>query len=367
MNDEGKKMAMGLDDVVAAETRLSLVDGDKGILIIRGKLLDSISSSFDYEEILTSLWEGLFNRTFDTRQVRESLGKARLEVFEELSLLDQHLIKKLPPVEAMRSLISRFIDGNDFDTAVRLVAAPAVYTSALVRARQGRPLIKPKADITHAEDILRMAGLDSSPLHTRALNTYLVTIIDHGLNASTFAGRVVASTKAGLVSSVLAAVSALKGPLHGGAPGPVLDMLDSIGGAENAQSWLESTVTKGERLMGFGHRIYKVRDPRADALKQALESLHDSTSVDKNRLELAAHVEKTALAVLKKHKPNKPIHTNVEFYTALLLDVLGFDRADFTSVFTIGRVGGWLAHAREQEIHGRLIRPQSVYIGPQPS
>lgn len=355
-------MSVGLDNVVAAETKLSHVDGENGRLVIGGQLLDNIARSTDYEVVLATLLHDLFEENFSATQVRDLLGKARLEVFDELSRLDQYLID-MPPIDAMRSLISRFLDGNDASTALRLVAAPAVFTAALVRARQGKALIKPNPDVTHATDVLRMAGLDYCPLHAQALNTYLVTIIDHGLNASTFASRVVASTKAGLVSSVLAAVSALKGPLHGGAPGPVLDMLDRIETEEKALPWLEKEVSQGERLMGFGHRVYKVRDPRADALKCALDNLHDSAAVDQARLALAATVEETALAVLKKYKPSRPLHTNVEFYTALLLDVLGFDRIDFTSVFAIGRVGGWLAHAREQIIYGRLIRPQSRYIG----
>ncbi|MGH8383189.1 citrate synthase/methylcitrate synthase [Pseudomonas sp.] len=355
-------MSIGLDNVIAAETKLSHVDGKNGRLVIGGKLLDDLASSTEYEVVLATLLYNLFDVNYNARQIRDLLGKARSDVFGELSRLDQHLVN-LPPIDAMRSLISRLEDGNDVSTALRLVAAPAVFTSALIRARHGKALIKPKSDVNHATDTLQMAGLDYSPLHAQALNTYLVTIIDHGLNASTFASRVVASTKAGLVSSVLAAISALKGPLHGGAPGPVLDMIDSIGDEGNALPWLENSVAQGDRLMGFGHRVYKVRDPRADALKGAIASLQDSAAVDHRKLALATVVEETALAVLKKYKPSHPLHTNVEFYTALLLDVLGFDRADFTSVFAIGRVGGWIAHAREQIIYGRLIRPQSRYIG----
>lgn len=194
-----------------------------------------------------------------------------------------------------------------------------------------------------------------------------MTISDHGLNASTFASRVIASTQAGLTSSVLAAVSALKGPLHGGAPGPVLDMLDAIGTAENAYSWLGEALDRGERLMGFGHRIYRVRDPRADALKGALKPLISTGQVNSARGALAEAVETAALAILKARKPNRPLDVNVEFYTALLLEALGFPREAFTGVFAIGRTVGWLAHAREQALEGRLIRPRSVYIGPLPA
>jgi len=187
-------------------------------------------------------------------------------------------------------------------------------------------------------------------------------VIDHGLNASTFAARVVASTAAGLPSSIIAALSALKGPLHGGAPGPVLDMLDAIGSADRAEAWLEAALDRGERLMGFGHRVYRVRDPRADVLKGALSLLKGRD----NRIELAETVERKALAVLARRKAKRRLDVNVEFYTALLLEALGIPRAGFTLLFAAGRAGGWIAHVREQEKTGRILRPQSRYVGPMP-
>ena len=171
----------------------------------------------------------------------------------------------------------------------------------------------------------------------------------------------VASTGAGLSSSVLAAYGALKGPLHGGAPGPVLDMIDAVGSASQADPVLRAMLDRGERLPGFGHRIYRVRDPRADALKAALGKLQRT-----DRLALALAVEATALQLLKARKPDRPLETNVEFFTALLLDALGFPRDAFTAVFAMGRTAGWIAHAREQAMSGRLIRPKSLYVGPLP-
>ena len=221
----------------------------------------------------------------------------------------------------------------------------------------------PKAD--HAADMLRMlTGTTARVSAAAGLNTYLVTVSDHGLNASTFASRVVASTRAGLTSSALAALSALKGPLHGGAPGPVLDMLDAIGSPDRAEAWLEGALDRGDRLMGFGHRVYRVRDPRADALKAALKDLAADNGMDPDRLALAEAVEAAALAVLRRRKPDRPLETNVEFYTALLLEALGFPREAFTAVFATGRMAGWIAHAREQAATHRLIRPQSRYVGP---
>jgi citrate synthase len=199
-----------------------------------------------------------------------------------------------------------------------------------------------------------------------ALDAYLVTIADHGLNASTFAARVVASTRAGLTSAVLAGLGALKGPLHGGAPGPVIDMLDAIGRPEDAGRWLEAALDRGDRLMGFGHRVYRVRDPRADALKAIVRRLGQGAAALPGRLALAEAVEAAALAVLRARKPGRSLETNVELYTALLLEALAFPPETFTGVFAMGRVAGWIAHAREQRAGGRLVRPQSRYVGPRP-
>ncbi len=196
------------------------------------------------------------------------------------------------------------------------------------------------------------------------MDSYLVSVSDHGLNASTFAARVVASTQAGMTSSILAAIGALKGPLHGGAPAPVLDMLDAIGKADNAKQWLQDAISRGERLMGFGHRVYQVRDPRADAIKAALLRVLENKNKDESRLMLAEAVEAAAISALANHKPDRSLKTNVEFYTALLLEQLHFPREAFTCVFAMGRAMGWAAHCREQIKENKLIRPKSTYIGP---
>jgi citrate synthase len=209
-------------------------------------------------------------------------------------------------------------------------------------------------------------GRPPSRAEAQALDTYLVTVSDHGLNASTFAARVIASTRAGLASATLGGISALKGPLHGGAPGPIIDMLDGIGTPQNAKPWIEQALARGDRLMGFGHRVYRVRDPRADALKKAIRRLGEGSNVLPGRLAFAEAVEQAALAILKERKPDRALDTNVEFYTALLLEALAFPPTAFTCVFAMGRVAGWIAHAREQLAGGRLIRPQSIYVGPMP-
>ena len=354
----------GLETVVAAETRLSDVDGERGRLIIRGRTLDELVATSSFEQTIDLLWEDLFPDLPD--DVAFALGRARVEVFAEVAALDPVLTMR-SPVEATRAMIARVVDGDDLATALRLVAAPVVFTAAHLRLRAGREPVAPDPTLGHARDILRMCrGAAPSDGEAAALDTYLTTVCDHGLNASTFAARVVASTRAGLTSAVIAGLSALKGPLHGGAPGPVIEMLNAIGEASNAEVWLEAALDRGDRLMGFGHRIYRVRDPRADALKRAVHALTRSSNTMPGRLDLAEQVETAALAVLARRKPGRSLQTNVELYTALLLEALDFPPDAFTCVFAMGRVAGWIAHAREQLAGGRLVRPQSRYIGPAP-
>ena len=221
----------------------------------------------------------------------------------------------------------------------------------------------PDPTLGTAADFLRMLrGAPAPAPLAAALDSYLTTVIDNGLAASTFAARVIASTRASLAAAVLGGYCALTGPLHGGAPGPVLDMLDAIGTPERIDAWLERALAGGERLMGFGHRVWRGRDPRADALRGALRRL----GPDAGRIAFAEEVERRALAALRRGKPGRTIETNVEFYTALLLEAVGLPRDAFTPVFALARSAGWLAHALEQQKTGRLIRPAAAYIGPRP-
>jgi citrate synthase len=362
MSEMGRA-ADGLEGVVAAETVLSEVDGEAGRLVIRGRSLDELAG-WTFEAVVALLWSGFFDG--QPADLAGALGAARLEVFEETAGLDAALLRRTP-IEAMRALTARIADGDDLATALRLAAAPAVFTAAVARAQAKLPLVPPDPHLSHAADALRMIrGAPASSAEVAALDAYLVTVADHGLNASTFAARVTASTHAGLTSAVLSGISALKGPLHGGAPGPVIEMLDGVGDPQNARTWLEDALDRGDRLMGFGHRVYKVRDPRADALKRAVRALAKASNAPPARLILAEAVEAAALAVLRERKPTRSLQTNVELYTALVLEALAFPTATFTCVFAMGRVAGWIAHAREQVAGGRLIRPQSRYVGPAP-
>ncbi|UVF18538.1 citrate synthase [Microvirga terrae] len=353
-------MSIGLDDVVAAETVLSHVDGQAGRLIIGGYDLEELAGRVSFEDVVAMLWTGLVPDI--AADPRALLGRARARAWGHLALLAPRLAG-LTPIEGMRLLLSGLPDAEEGHPALA-VGAAGVAAAMAVRGAQGLAPVEPDASAPHAADILRMMrDAPGAPDEAQALDTYLVTVIDHGLNASTFTARVVASTQAGILSAVVAGLCALKGPLHGGAPGPVLDMLDAIGSLENADAWLDDAMARGERLMGFGHRIYRVRDPRADVLKGAVGRLKGRH----NRIAFAEAVEAAALRALERRKPGRRLDTNVEFYTAVLLDALGVPREGFTPLFAAGRTAGWVAHAIEQSRTGRIIRPQSRYVGTWPA
>jgi citrate synthase len=265
------------------------------------------------------------------------------------------------------------LDATDLN--VELTAAVAVYAAAWARRRRGVEALAPDPQLSHAADYLRMASrraidsrghrAGSDPARSRALDAYLVTAADHGMNASTFTARVVASTASDPVSAVVAALGALKGPLHGGAPGPVLAMLDAIGSPERAAEWIAAELAAGRRIMGMGHRVYRVRDPRAAVLERAVERLR-AAGLRSDRLDLARAVEAVAVQSLGERRPERRLAANVEFYTAVVLDAIGLSQEQFSPTFAVARVAGWLAHIDEQARGGRLIRPASRYVGPAP-
>jgi citrate synthase len=352
----------GLDGVVVADTLMSEVDGEAGRLIVRGHSIEELVTRTGFEGVAALLWTDFAQGGGDEAAVRQGFAAARVRSFTEVPKLIA-AAKGLTPVEGLRVGLGMLADSEPMPHHYLVCGALPVFLAALLRAAEGKSALAPDPTLTTAQDLLRMVrGKRADAAFEKGLDTYLATVADHGFNASTFTARVVASTHAGLISSVLAALCALKGPLHGGAPGPVLDMFDEIGKPEHAAAWLDDAFAKGTRLMGFGHRIYKVRDPRADVLKNTVATLPQTAG----RLAFAVEVETSAIAALRKHKPGQRLDTNVEFYTALLLEALEVPRSAFTALFAVGRVAGWCAHIFEQEKGGRIIRPQSNYVGPRP-
>lgn len=352
----------GLENVVAAETRLSDVDGAAGKLVIAGADVERLAGGF--EEVAAALWSAA---GLDGGAMVKELGAARAAAFDRLPSLGAALATD-DGMDALRGAVGQLASRGELERdAIDVTAAVAVFAAAWARRRAGAPEVAPDPSARHADDLLRMAGGGSSPARSRALDRYLATVSDHGMNASTFVARVVTSTGSDVVSAVVAATCALKGPLHGGAPGPVLDMLDAIGTVDRAHDWLAAELAAGRRIMGMGHRIYRVRDPRAAVFERAIAQMAGELPAGASeRLALARAVEKEATAMLGARHPDRPIAANVEFYTAVLLEAVGLPRAFFSPTFAVGRVLGWTAHAAEQRRTGRLIRPASRYVGPRP-
>ncbi|HLF24882.1 MAG TPA: citrate synthase/methylcitrate synthase [Anaerolineae bacterium] len=369
----------GLEGVVAAETRISHVDGLAGELIIGGYALEEIAGRATFEEVCYVLWRlalennAALPNAAQLAALRQEL--ATLRALPPQALMIVKAAKDAPPMDALRMSVAALslddpapqdesLPANLRRAKTLTARAPAII-AAHDRARRHLEPIDPRADLPPAANFLYMLdGQEPDPHAARALDTYWTTVIDHGMNASTFTARVIASTQSDMVSAVTGAIGALKGPLHGGAPGPVLDMLEEIGSVDRAEAWVRAQLTHGKRIMGFGHRVYKVRDPRADVLARAVQEMNAGGGGDRALYEMATQVEQIILRVLEEVKPGRNLKTNVEFYTALVLQSIGLRPNQFSSMFAAGRVGGWTAHILEQLANNRLIRPASEYIGP---
>lgn len=363
----------GLEGIVAAKTRLSMVDGQQGRLVIAGYPLENIAPHASFEELVYLLWRGVLPTSAQLTEFAAAMGAQRAISKTTIDVLREAAAKKLHAMDALRmgaSTLSLYnpcddAGGNPPVDALSAVARFPTIVAAYYRLCKGQEPVAPRSDLGHTANYLYMIfGTEPRPEQVRACETYLNTVSDHGLNASTFTCRVITSTRSDVISAVVGAIGALKGPLHGGAPGPALDMVFEIGTLENAEPWLRKKLSADERLMGFGHRVYKVRDPRADVLSAAAAKLFEGG--DENGLyKLALGVEQVCLRLLEEYKPGRKLQTNVEYYTALVLHGLGMPTDLFTPTFAVGRVAGWTAHYFEQLKESKIIRPQSIFDGPQ--
>jgi citrate synthase len=355
----------GLEGVIAAETALSHPDGKAGRLTIAGYAVEELAAKTTSEEVAYLLWHGRLATAAELADFKRQLAAHRTLPPATLELLQAAAVKGVSAMDALRMAIASLdLDLDADQLEVGLVARTSTIIAAYGRLRQRQEPLAPHANLDHAANYLYMLhGQPPSPAQVRGLETYLNTVSDHGLNASTFTARIIIATDSDVVSAVTGAIGALKGPKHGGAPAPALDMVFEIGTAERAEPYLRAKLDKGERLMGFGHRVYKVRDPRAEVLSQAAAAMYRAGG-DMALYELAQHVEETAVRLLAEYKPGRNLQTNVEFYTALLLHGLALPTDLFTPTFALGRMAGWIAHCREQRASNRLIRPLSRYTGP---
>ena len=372
----------GLEGVYVTTTRLSKVNGTEGVLTIAGFPLEELAPNATFEEVLHLMWFDRLPSAAELDELRAELGSLRAIPEPTVDLLRAAAEKKLPTMDALRMGVDSLtlVDPDPSDTSpeadmrrVKSVTAriPTVI-AAYWRLRNGEQPVAPKTDDRHAANYLYMLqGEEAHPDAVRALETYINTVVDHGLNNSTFTARVIISTRSDIVSAVVGAIGSLKGPLHGGAPGPALDMVFEIREraeasgksiSEEADLWAREVVGGGGRIMGFGHRVYKVRDPRADVLGSAAVMLFEGSG-DTALYDDATTSEDEVLEVLAELKPDRSIKTNVEFYTALLLHGVGMETDLFSPTFAVGRVGGWTAHILEQIAEARLMRPRAAYEG----
>lgn len=363
----------GLEGVVAAATHLSRVDGAAGRLTLAGYAVEEIAPRASFEEMIHLLWRGRLPKAGELAELRDALAERRALPAATVDLLRAAAAAELPTMDALRmaagtlTLAPRLAAAPDDvdEAALTAVAAFPGLVGAYWRLRHGHEPVTPPAELGLAAAYLyQLTGEIPAAETARALETYLNTVSDHGFNASTFTARVITSTGSDLISALTGAIGALKGPLHGGAPGPALDMVFEIGQPERAEEVLTAKLDRGERLMGFGHRVYRVRDPRADVLAEAARRFYAEEG-DAELYDLARAVEAVALRLLRERKPDRKLDTNVEFYTALVLHGIGLDTELFTPTFAVGRVAGWIAHSLEQRAEGRLIRPAARYVGPE--
>jgi citrate synthase len=362
----------GLDGVVAAATTLSSVDGEAGELIIGGYPLEEFAGRATFEETIHLLWYGNLPADAQLRNLKATLAANRTLPGATVALIQAAAARQVPAMDALRMALDSLsleigaASPNDrMAQPLGLIARIPTIIANYARALAGAETVVPDPELGEAANYLFMLrGERPEDEHVRALDTYLNTVVDHGLNASTFTARVIASTGSDVVSALVGALGALKGPLHGGAPGPALDMVFEIGTPARAEPIIRAKLERGERLMGFGHRVYKVRDPRADVLAAAATRLLERGAADAELYDLVRHVEETALRLLEEYKPGRRLQTNVEFYTALVLHSIGLEPELFTPTFAMSRATGWIAHYFDQQSTGRLIRPQSIYTGP---
>jgi citrate synthase len=350
-------MAIGLDGVIAAETILSKTDQTNGMVWVRGVDLPTLAAQHGFEGTMALLWDGFAGDGLSRDAMTASLGAARIEAYRRLSSwLPAASGKSLP--EGLRIALAHLPDSA---SAAELVAGLTVAVPALARQVNRATPVVPDPALGTAADLLRM-------LHARApdaaqagaLDTYFTVMMESGLSASVFTARVVASTRASLTASVLAAWCAFSGVLHGAAPGPTLDLLDAAEQQADLEAWLEAKLRAGERLMGFGHRVFQGNDPRAVEMRRSMKAMGSAAG----RLAFAETLEQAVAAAIERVKPGRKLPPNVEIAAALLLDAVGIPRDAFTLVFAVGRSPGWIAHALEQRRTGRLMRPASAYVGP---
>jgi len=360
----GRAGTTGLDGVVAGRTSISWVGGETSDLVYRGFDVRELVPGVPFESVAHLLLFGDPPRADPSPVVRAGLDSARDPSPSVVAAVDA-LPRNLPPLDALRTMLSLVGDGTwvyppKLDEGYRLIAQSPVLLTRHLRKAAGLSPVEPRADLGHVANYLWMLrGREAEPAQVGALEAYFDLLADHGMNASTFVLRIAISTHSDLASAATAALGTLKGPLHGGAPTRVVEMLDAIGQPEHAERWVRERLERKEILYGFGHRAYKSEDPRGLLFHEIARSV-----AAPDRLRLAEAVERAGLDGLRAAHPGARIFSNVEFYSAVVLEAIGLPPELFTPTFALARTAGWTAHALEQAEENRLIRPEIEYVGP---
>lgn len=356
--------AKGLKGVVAAESKLSDIDGENGSLIYRGYPVETLAVDYIFEEIAYLLWYGKLPKSAELQELKDKMKQYRA-VPKYVKEMLNHLPEEMDMMSALRTLVSSLVLEDQskhptIDQAIQITAVIPTLIAYIYRRRQGEPAVDPHPDFDHTKNYLYMIyGKEPAEDHVEALDTYMILTQEHGMNASTFAARVTVSSESDIVSGITSAIGTMKGPLHGGAPGGVIELLEEMNTPENIEKVVRNKLENGEKLMGFGHRVYRTKDPRAKALKTKLLQ----SNPDDNWLKLALEVEEKAIQLLNEYKPGRSLNTNVEFYAAAIMKAIDMDPELFTPTFTASRSVGWTAHILEQMEDNTIFRPQSKYIG----
>jgi citrate synthase len=356
----------GLEGVVAAQTAVSEVDGAGGRLIYRGGyLIEDLAPAAGFEETAYLLWNGELPSRSELDDLRRLMNAARpLNAAARAALAGMD--PATDPMDTLRTVLSaqgatKSLTKPSLDEAIALTAVVPTIVAGAWRRRQKRDLVEPRPELSHAANLIwMMEAQQPATERVHWLDQYLVLLADHGLNASTFTARVIASTGSDLTSCVVGAIGALKGPAHGGATYAARTMLDNIGSIENVDKYMEEQHAKHARFPGFGHRVYRTYDPRAKILRELAKS------ADPKRHQIAAHTEEVALKILHEAHPERPNATNVDFWASVVLTGAGIPKELFTCIFATSRVAGWTAHVLESMADLRIIRPASQWVGPEP-
>jgi citrate synthase len=355
---DDRSYSPGLEGVIAGETSLSKVDGAKGRLIYRGYRIGDLVEHGTYPAVANLLWTGDWDPK--AHLPTEPVPEAVLTTLRALP-------RDAKPMDALRTAVSAWGATQKLpwpptvEQARALTAFSPSALAAFARIREGKEPVEPDPSLDLAAGYLyQMKGEKPDAATARALDAYFIVGAEHGFNASTFTARVITSTMSDIASAVAGAIGTMKGPLHGGAPSEVVDQLAKMGSVEHAEEWLRGALDRGERLMGFGHRVYRAYDPRAAALRKVAEGMEHKPEW----LALAIQVEDMALKLLAERHPDRPLKTNVEFYAAPVLQGVGLTPDLFAATFSLARHAGWTAHVLEQAADNRLIRPDVRYVGP---